>query len=74
MVTLSKPTAQRADVTIWLQALDGTWEACGTNHMIGVVPESLVCESDRWGSKTANFDLRRPVFALWPTSPRLRRA
>lgn len=66
MVTLSKPTAQRADVTIWLQALDGTWEACGTSRMIGVVPESLVCDSDAWGSKTASFDLRRPVFALWP--------
>jgi hypothetical protein len=66
MVTLSKPTAQRADVTIWLQALDGTWEACGTNRMIGVVPESLVCDSDAWGSKTASFDLRRPVFSLWP--------
>ncbi len=66
MATLAQPTAQRADVTVWLQALDGTWEACGTDRMIGVVPESLECVSDGWGSKTASFDLRRPVMALWP--------
>lgn len=53
-------------VSVRLQALDGTWETCGADRAIGVVPESVVYTHDEWGPKTASFQLRRSVIALWP--------
>lgn len=57
---------QTKDVTIRLQALDGTWETCGSDRARGIVPENVVLSADGWGSKTASFDLRRDPKAAWP--------
>jgi len=54
------------DVTVRLQALDGTWETCGADRMIGVVPESEQHSDNESGPDKASFDLKRPVFAIWP--------
>lgn len=54
------------DVTVRLQALDGTWETCGADRAIQVVPESLVATSDAWGPEKASFTLRRSAIAIWP--------
>lgn len=55
-----------ADVSILLQALDGTWERCGSDRAIGVVPESLEASDNESGSDIASFDLKRSPIALWP--------
>lgn len=55
-----------ADVSVLLQALDGTWERCGSERAIKVVPESVVATANEWGADTASFDLRRSPIALWP--------
>lgn len=55
-----------ADTTIRLKALDGTWETCGVDRIPAVVPESVVLDSDDWGSKGARFDLKRDPSQVWP--------
>jgi hypothetical protein len=54
------------DVTVRLQTLNGTWETCGADRAIGVVPESLKASASGWGYDKASFDLHRSVIALWP--------
>lgn len=54
------------DVTVRLQALDGTWETCGADRAIKVIPESETHVHDGWGPKTAGFTLKRSVISLWP--------
>jgi 6-phosphogluconolactonase (cycloisomerase 2 family) len=60
------PTAATADVTVRLQALDGTWETCGADRAVKVLPETLSMSANEWGPDKASFDLRRSPFALWP--------
>jgi hypothetical protein len=54
------------DVTVRLQALDGTWETCGADRAIGVDPESLETSYNEWGPDKASFDLHRSPIAIWP--------
>lgn len=55
------------DVTVRLQALDGTWETCGADRARGVWPENMTgLRADTWGSKTVGFELRRDPKAIWP--------
>lgn len=54
------------DVTVRLQALDGTWETCGADRAIKVDPESLQASANEWGSDKASFNLHRSVIAIWP--------
>lgn len=59
--------APTGDVTVRLQALDGTWEVCGADRARGVWPENVKgIRADQWGSKSASFDLRRDPKATWP--------
>lgn len=55
-----------SDVTVRLQALDGAWETCGADRARGVWPENVELTSDRWGPKTASFDLKRDPKSTWP--------
>lgn len=54
------------DVTIRVQALDGTWQTIGGESARGVYPEGVVLEADQWGSSAASFNLRRDPRAFWP--------
>ena len=54
------------DVTVRLQALDGYWEVCGSDHARGIVPEHVELRADQWGSSRATFDLRRNPKEFWP--------
>ena len=59
--------APTGEVTVRLQALDGTWEVCGADRAGGVWPENVKgIRADGWGSKAASFDLRRDPKATWP--------
>ena len=59
--------APTGEVTVRLQALDGTWEVCGADRARGVWPENVKgIRADQWGSKAASFDLRRDPKATWP--------
>lgn len=55
-----------SDVTVRLQALDGAWETCGADRARGVWPENVELTADRWGPKSASFDLRRDPKSVWP--------
>lgn len=55
-----------SDVTVRLQALDGAWETCGADRARGVWPENVELTADRWGPKTASFDLKRDPKSTWP--------
>jgi hypothetical protein len=54
------------DVSVRLQALDGFWEVCGSDHARGIIPENVELRSDQWGSSRATFDLRRNPKEFWP--------
>ncbi len=54
------------DVSVRLQALDGVWESCGSDHARGIIPENVELRSDQWGSSRATFDLRRNPKEFWP--------
>jgi hypothetical protein len=54
------------DVTVRLQALDGTWETCGSDRAISVLPETLTYSHNEWGPDKASFDLHRSPIAIWP--------
>lgn len=43
--------------TIWLQALDGKWERCGTDRLPAVKPHSLSLTANPAGPDTASFTL-----------------
>jgi hypothetical protein len=54
------------DVTIRVQALDGTWQTMGGETVRGVYPENVSLEADAWGSSSASFTLRRDPRAFFP--------
>lgn len=60
------PVTQTTDVTIRVQALDGTWETCGVDRAIRVVPESVQYNFNSWGPDKASFVLKRAPWAIWP--------
>lgn len=60
------PQGLGVDALVRLQALDGTWETCGADRAIQVVPESIEPTWDESGPKTASFQLKRSAIALWP--------
>jgi len=54
------------ELTVRLQALDGTWEAVGADRYAGIMPESLQHSWNAWGPDTCSFALRRSPGALHP--------
>ena len=54
------------DVSVRLQALDGAWEVCGSDHARGIIPQNVELRADQWGSSRATFDLRRNPKEFWP--------
>lgn len=56
----------QGEVTVRLQALDGAWETCGADRARGVWPENVELSADRWGPKSASFELRRDPKSVWP--------
>lgn len=59
-------SAQTRDVTVQVQALDGTWETLGADRARGVWPENVLPAADRWGPSSLSFDLRRDPGVQWP--------
>lgn len=57
---------QKPEVTIRLQALNGTWETCGVDRVRGIVPEAVVVSANIYGSDTCSFNLRRDPGAIFP--------
>lgn len=49
-----------------LESLDGVWEVTGRDRFPGVVPESLVCTYNDFGSDTASFVLKRQPGDIHP--------
>lgn len=58
--------AQTKDVTVRVQALDGTWETLGSDRASGVWPETVQPASDSWGPSTLSLELHRDPNAPWP--------
>jgi alpha-tubulin suppressor-like RCC1 family protein len=54
------------DVTVRLQALGGTWETCGADRAVKVMPETVTVSSNEWGPDKASFNLHRSPIAIWP--------
>lgn len=56
----------RAEATVRLQALDGTWETAGVDRLRGIVPEGIQLSANEWGCDRASFTLRRDPGAIYP--------
>jgi hypothetical protein len=54
------------DPVVRLQALDGQWEVCGADRLVGIVPQDLQLAANEWGSDTASFTLRRDPGSVHP--------
>jgi hypothetical protein len=54
------------DLTVWLQALDGQWELCGSDRLRGIQPEGFQASANRRGSDTCRFVLRRDPGGIHP--------
>ncbi len=45
--------------TVRVETLDGGWETLGADRLRGIVPEGIVCTSNRWGPDSCSFTLGR---------------
>lgn len=54
------------DLAIWLQALDGQWELCGSDRLRGIQPQDFQAAANRRGSDTCRFVLRRDPGGIHP--------
>jgi hypothetical protein len=54
------------DLTIWLKALDGQWERCGSDRLAGIYPEAFQATANKRGSDTCRFVLARNPGAIHP--------
>lgn len=54
------------DVTVRVQALDGSWETVGVDRLTGVVPENVSITNDDAGPASVSFDLHRAGRSPWP--------
>lgn len=54
------------ECTIRVKGLDQPWSTVGAGMAQGIWPQNIVLSADRWGPKTASFELRRKAGVNWP--------